>query len=40
LGHLDALTAAVPEHPHFHIQRDRGASDPLHVGVKADGIAP
>src|SRR3954447_6486758 len=39
LGHLDALTAPVPEHPNFHIQRDRGASDPLHVGVKADRIA-
>src|SRR4051812_7162431 len=39
LGHLDALAAPVPERPNFHIQRDRGASDPLYVGVKADRIA-
>jgi hypothetical protein len=39
LGHLDTLTASAPKHPNFHIQRDRGASDPFHVGVKTNGIA-
>ena len=39
LGHLDTLTASAPEHPNFHIQRDRGAPDPLYVGIKTDGIA-
>jgi hypothetical protein len=38
LCHLDALVAAMTEHPNLNIQCDRRLPDPLYVSIKTDRI--